>query len=107
MRYVTSLPPHVDVPDAVGIRELYRAQGARPVRERLFPPHIVENYARREEAAEHPAPPEKEKRANGERRQLCRRLESVELLLETRSSVERRRKSRRRNDAATSVDEEV
>lgn len=106
MKYVTSLPPLVEVPDAVGIRELYRAQAVRRVHERLFPAHIVEHYPHQEADVEQAAQ-EEEKRSYEERRLVCRRIEPAELLLETRSSVERRRKSRRRSDAATSVDEEV
>lgn len=106
MKYVGSLPPLVEVPDAVGIRELHRAQAVRPVQERLFPAHVVEHYPHQEAAAEQ-AVEEEEKRSYKDRRLLCRRIEPAELLLETRSSVERRRKSRRRSDAATSVDEEV
>jgi len=108
MKFVNSLPPLAETPDAVGIRELQRAQAVRPLRERLFPAHIVEHYPHQEAVAEQAFVELKEdKRSDKERRQFCRRIESVKLLLDTRSHIERRRINRRRDDAATSVDEEV
>lgn len=109
MKFVDSLPPLVEVPNMTGVREPHRTQAVRPLHEHLFPPHIVEHYPQREVAVGQ-APDEavkEEKRANKERRRLCRRIESAERLLETRSNIERRRKCRRRSDAATAVDEEV
>lgn len=103
MRYTPSLAPLPEVPDAVEIRELRHAQAVQPVRERLFPERIVEHYPHREAVAEEAQ--EEEKRADEERRLLCRRIEPAEPLLETRSSVERRRKNRRQSDTATSIDE--
>jgi len=107
MRFVPSLPPPAEVPDAVEIKELRHAQAVRPVRERLFPAHIAEHYPHQETANEPPALPVEEKRSDEERRLFCRRIAPAEPLLETRSSVERRRKNRRQDDAATSVDEEA
>lgn len=107
MRYAPSLPPLAEVPDAVEIRELSHIQAVRPVRERLFPAHIAEHYPHREAATEQPASLEEEKRSDEERRLFCRRIAPAEPLLETRSSIERRRKNRRQGDTATSVDEEV
>lgn len=107
MRYAPSLPPLAEIPDTAEIRELQHAQAVRVVRERLFPAHIVENYPRRESAIEEAAPQKEEKRSDKERRLYCRRIAPAEPLMETRSSVGRRRKNRRRGDTATSVDEEV
>lgn len=107
MRFAPSLPPAVEIPDAVEIKELRHAQAVRPIRERLFPPRIVEHYPRHETAAEAPTPAVEEKRSDEERRLFCRRIAPAEPLLETRSSVERRKKNRRLDDTATSVDEEV
>ena len=107
MKYVSSLPPLAEVPDAVEIRELRHTQPVQAVSARLFPAHIVEHYPHREVIAEQSEPLEEEKRSDEERRLFCRRTEPAEPLLETRSSVERRRKNRRLCDTATSVDEEV
>lgn len=108
MRYVPSLPPLAGVPESGAVKELQHAQPVRPVRERLFPAHIAERYPPRE-STENPATAlaTGDKRDGKERRQLCRRIASVEPLLETRSDIERRKRNRRRGDLATSVDEEV
>ncbi len=109
MRYAPSLPPLPEVSESGALKELQHAQPARPVKERLFPAHIVEHYPPRETAGEAPAAVQEteEKRKGEERRQYCRRTLSVEPLLETRSDIERRKRNRRRGDLATSVDEEV
>lgn len=108
MRYVPSLPPLTGVPESGAVKELQHAQPVRPVRERLFPARIAEHYPPRETATRPAAAPETgEKRKGKERRRYCRRIASVEPLLETRSDIERRKSNRRRGDLATSVDEEV
>lgn len=107
MRFAPSLPPPVEIPDAVEIKELRHAQAVRPVRERLFPAHIAEHYPHQETATEAPTLPAEEKRSDEERRLFCRRIAPAEPILETRSSFERRKKNRRQGDTATSVDEEV
>lgn len=108
MRYVPSLPPLAGVPESGAVKELQHAQPVRPVRERLFPAHIAERYPPHE-TVEQPAVAQEteEKRKGKERRQYCRRITSVEPLLETRSDIGRRKNNRRRGDLATSVDEEV
>jgi len=108
MRYTPSLPPLAEVPESTTLKGLQHAQPVRPVKERLFPAKIAEHYPHRESATEQAQPLEtEEKRTAEERRLCCRRITPEEVLLETRSDIERRRKNRRSGDTATAVDDEV
>lgn len=105
MKYVSSLPPVTEAPHLAQPEALSPTRAVRAVHKRLFPAHIAEHYQHHEAPAE--APEEFEKRSGLERRQYCRRLATAEALLGTRTSIERRRKSRRRDEPATAVDEEI
>ncbi len=108
MRYTPSLPPLAEVPESTTIKELYRSQPVRPVKERLFPARIAEYYPQQESDTEATHEPlAEEKRLAEERRLICRRITPEDLLLETRSGIERRKKNRRHGDNATAVDEEA
>lgn len=107
MRYVTSIPPIGETPETSQPEALHPLNAVRPVRARVFPAHPAEFYAKPTNTNKPPTEITEEKRAAKERRQFCRRVESSETLLETRSRVERRKKSRRRADPATAVDEEI
>lgn len=103
MRYTTTLPPIGEVPEPAQPEALHPIQTVRPVRARTFPAHIAEHYS----PSDNPPTEKEERRSGKDRRGLCRRLAEGETLLETRSSVERRKRSRRQGDPATAVDEEI
>lgn len=95
MRYVTSIPPIGETPETPQPEALHPINAVHPVRARVVPAHPAEFYARPTNATATQPPTEntEEKRAAIERRQFCRRTESSETLLETRSRVERRKKA--------------
>lgn len=110
MKYVSSLPPPVTVPEAgLEVNALAGVQRAKPVQARTLPPLVVQPHAR------HEAPPEvagkEEKRhdphVHGERRLYCRRLEHLPMLVELRSEIDRRRRNQRASDIAEHIDVEV
>lgn len=113
MRFTTSLPPIPGAPDLPQPEALHAAHPVRAVRERLFPARIG-NAAAHHEIDKTPPPIEKpiideenDRRSGKDRRNYCRRITPFEPLMETRSRVERRRKSRRRGDSTTSIDETI
>lgn len=109
MKYTPSLPPVAEAPDNTALREIQRAQVVHALRERLFPARITGHYPLRQEddLMRPDSIKDEEKRQGQERRDHCRRITPAKPLLETRSDVERRKKNRRHDDIATSVDDEA
>lgn len=112
MRYVPSLPP---LPSPVEGEEPGPVRAVRPVRPvepRTRVPRVIQRFipkARTEEGEEGASGPtvvRLEKRATSDRREWCRRLQRGQPFLNTRSTVERRKKKRRDSDVATTLDEE-
>ncbi|MBS4096024.1 MAG: hypothetical protein KGZ83_04190 [Sulfuricella sp.] len=113
MRYVSSLPAIGEAPEPAQPAATYSAHAVNPVRARAFPAQIADYFPlHRSTETTHEettalAEPEENRRMGDERRSYCRRVTSTDPLLETRSSMERRRKNRRQGEPATAVDEEI
>lgn len=111
MRYVPSLPPPLTAPEDTGeLQALAAVNPAKPVRQRTLVPMVKQNFAQREPAeAAQLAPPASqiERRAGADRRVYCRRVQHQPVLLDLRPGVDRRRRSQRKTDIATSIDEEA
>jgi hypothetical protein len=108
MKYTPSLPPITEAPDNSALREIQRARPIHAVKERLFPAHITTHHPPHENDSGQPVGDESaERRLGQERRDHCRRIIPSAPLLETRSDIERRKRNRRIDDVATSVDEEA
>lgn len=94
--------PIVEAEDNMGVKALDGVKPSKRVQQRTLPPLVVQQ---RYDA------PEMEKRhateIHGERRTYCRRFERLPVLVELRSSIERRRHKQREEDVTEHIDEEV
>lgn len=112
MRYVPSLPPPVAVPEETGeVHGLTAVRPAKPVQQRSLVPLVKQRFAPRGAAS--PAGQkaagarQAELRSHEDRRKYCRRVSQERVLIDLRPGVDRRRRSQRATDIATSIDEEA
>ncbi|MDD5329025.1 MAG: hypothetical protein PHX38_03410 [Sulfuricella sp.] len=114
MRYAPDLPPPVapaaetDLPGP-----LFAVQPPRRIEPRTLVPLVTQRFNPKAKKPDEPnreaAPPQSpqiEQRVRPDRREMCRRVARAEPFLDTRSRVERRKKARRGDDVATTLDEE-
>lgn len=114
MKYVPSNPPPVDLIDTYwppkspsGVRPI------KPVQARTTPPLATSHYQASEEppAKELPVSNTQEKRISPgdstERRTVCRRIFSRPVLIELRSSVNRRQNRQRETDRLENISQQV
>jgi len=112
MRYVPSLPPPITAPEETGeVHGLTAIRPAKPVQQRTLVPLVKQRFAPREPAAEaekaKPADRQTDQRSNEDRRTYRRRVSQQPVLLDLRPGGDRRRRSQRITDVATSIDEEA
>lgn len=112
MRYVPSLPPPITVPEETGeVHALTAVKPAKRVQQRSLAPLVKQHFAPREPAPEvekaAPADIQPDRRLNEERRKYCRRAAQQPVLIDLRPGGDRRRRSQRMTDVATSIDEEA
>jgi len=107
MKYVPSLTSPVTSPTTgMEVRALAGIKRSKPVQARTLPPLVVQPHVRHEASS---GVSEKEERrydplAHGERRSYCRRIEHRPVLIELRSSIERRRHNQRAGDITEHID---
>jgi hypothetical protein len=111
MRYVPSLPPPLAAPEETGeLQAVGAVNPAKPVRQRTLVPMVKQHFAEREPGEGGQIAPtgsEIERRAGADRRVYCRRIQQQPVLADLRPGVDRRRRSQRKTDIATSIDEEA
>ncbi len=111
MRYTPSLPPLTGISETGEVKPLRDIRAVQPVQERLNAPFIkLAAQQRRASAADIQGVEEiqpAERRAQVDRREVCRRLFHAAALMDTRAINERRHGKRRRRDETTAVDEDV
>lgn len=109
MRYVPSLPPLPSPVEEEEPKPLRAIRPVRPVEPRTLVPQVIQRFgpkARAEEGAGGPTAVQVEQRTKSDRRELCRRLQHGDPFLNTRSTLDRRKKKRRDSDIVTTLDEE-
>lgn len=109
MRYAPGLPPLTAVKEEEEPHPLRAIRPVRPVEPRTRVPQVIQRFrqkARNEGRSVGPIFGRLEKRAIDYRRRACRRLKHGHAFLDTRSDEERRKRQRRDNDIATTLDEE-
>jgi hypothetical protein len=106
MRFVPSTPPIAAPTEAEQPRPLRAVRPVRKVEPREIVPLVFPRFSRKNEVEQPEAAPA-EKRNGLDRRKWCRRTKRERYLLNTRSGEERRKKIRRRGEAAATLDEEV
>ena len=110
MRYVPSIrTPVVIAKEGLRVKELVRVAPAKPVQERTLPPLIVQRHAPLKETFVPDVSEEMrhDPHLHGERRTYCRRTVHLPILVELRSSIDRRRYKQRDDDMTEHVDEKV
>ncbi len=109
MRFPLDLLPPVGVVD--DRYEIPQAEAVRPapaVGPRTQPPLVVRPRPKPKAEAEAPRqPPEREQRAQGDRRQGERRVAQLPVTVDTRSGIDRRQNKRRSDDPTPRIDEKV
>ncbi len=109
MRYTPDLPPVAPAAETDLPGPLFAVQPPRQVEPRTLAPLVAQRFNPRAKKPDGPnreaAPTQIEQRVRTDRRDMCRRVARVEPFLDTRSRVERRKKVRRGDDVATTLDE--
>lgn len=112
MRFVPSVPP-ADFPAGEDEPRPVRAVGpVRRVEARMRVPQVFPRFRRKVRPVEESVEPVvesvvQETRTIADRRKWCRRLLHTHPVLDTRSGEERRKRSGRSKDIATTLDEKV
>jgi hypothetical protein len=111
MRYVPNLPPPLTAPEETGeLHALAAVKPVKPVQQRTLVPIVKQRFAEREPTEGGQIAPtgsEIERRTGADRRTYCRRIQHQPVLLDLRPGVDRRHRSQRKTDIATSIDEEA
>ena len=114
MQYVQnhSLPPRLNGPeDKNEIKKLTEIEPVRPVSERTHPSQAFQPPTTRPEHQYNLVKPLDEKRNAdvflGERRKVCRRIQTQPLLIELRSKLDRRHKKQRNTDITEHINEKA
>lgn len=113
MQYVQnhSLPPYLNGPeDKNEVKKLTEIEPVRPVSERTHPSQALPPPTTRPEHQYNPVKPLEKRNADaslGERRKVCRRIQTQPLLIELRSKLDRRHKKQRNTDITEHINEKA
>lgn len=109
MQIIPIIPqPRVGVDDTLEVKGVAAANPAKKVGERTLPPMVSHRYRQLPQLPNEKAQLNKRRTLPmNERRLFCRRLTPRSLLLELRSSIERRRRKGRAADLAMHIDEKA
>lgn len=109
MRFVPSVPPVVAPIGEEEPRPVRAIRSVRRVEAHMRVPQVIPRFRRKVRPANELAgePVAQEMRTVADRRKWCRRLLHGHPVLDTRSGEERRKRSGRSKDIATTLDEKV